>query len=100
MVNGKVYFEKRIRNNFETITFCSHGFNKDASDRKGFHTHGFDKKGNDENGFNRNKVLVCEEKIKQAIGENPWNIVYVSDNFRNKHEIMKECVESDPNAYQ
>ena len=44
--------------------------------------------------------LVCEEKIKQAIRENPWNICYVSQVIRNKYEIMKECVESDPNTYQ
>ena len=32
--------------------------------------------------------------------KNPWNIYYVSEVFRNKYEIMKECVELDPNTYR
>ena len=27
-----------------------------------------------EHGFNKNKVLACEEKVKQSLRENPWNI--------------------------
>ena len=44
--------------------------------------------------------IACEEKVKQAISENPWNIYYVSEVFRNKYEIIKEGVESDPNTFQ
>ena len=54
----------------------------------------------DENGFNRNKETSCEEKVEQDIWETPWNVFYVSGVFRNKYKITKECVESDPNAYQ
>ena len=46
------------------------------------------------------KELACEEKVKQAIRENPWNFYYVSEGFRNKYEIMKDCFESDPMIYQ
>ena len=56
--------------------------------------------GIDENGFNRNKELACEEKVKEAIRKNPWNIYYASEVFRIKYEIMKECVEADPKTYQ
>ena len=54
----------------------------------------------DKHGFIRNKELACEEKDKQAIRENPRNIYYASGVFRNKYEIMLECVESDLNTYQ
>ena len=53
-----------------------------------------------EHGFNKNKVLACEEKVKQSLRENPWNIYYASEVFRNNYETMKECVESDPNTHQ
>ena len=55
-------------------------------DRNGSNINGID-----EIGCNRSK-----EKIIQAIRENPCNIYYVSEVFRNKYEIMKDCVESDP----
>ena len=61
---------------------------------------GFNVNGIDENGFNRKNELVCDEKIKQAIRKNPWNIYYVSEVFRNKYEIVKECVKSDPKTCQ
>ena len=100
VINGKVDFEKIFQNNFKTIIYDSDGFNQDGFNRKGFDIDGFNINGIDENGFNRNKELACEEKVKQAIRENLWNIYYVSEVFRNKYEIKKECVESDPNTYQ
>ena len=100
MVNGEVYFEKIFKNNFKTLIYDLDGFNQDGFKRKGFDRDGFNINGIDKNGFNRNKDLACEEKVKQAIRGNPWNIYYVSEVFRNKYEIMKECVESDPNTYQ
>ena len=90
MVNGKVCFEKIIKNNFKIINYNLDEFIQDGFNRKGF----------DRNGLKRNKELVCEEKIKQVVIENPWKIYYVGEVFRNEYEIMKECVESDPNTYQ
>ena len=46
------------------------------------------------------KELVCKEKVKQSIRENPWNICYASEAIRSKREDMKECVEADPNTYE
>ena len=100
MVNGKVFFEKEIENNFKIINYDLDGFNQDGFNRKGFDINGFKINGIDENGFNRNKELVCEEKIKQAVRENLWIIYYVSEVFRSKNGIMKECIKSDPNTYQ
>ena len=57
-----VYFEKK--NNFRTIIYDLDGFNQDGFNRKAFDRNGFNINGIDENGFNRNKELVCEEKIK------------------------------------
>ena len=64
-------------------------------DRNGFNINGID-----EHSFNRNKELACEEKVKLSITINLRNIYYVSEVIRNKYEIMKECVESDPHTYQ
>ena len=75
--------------NFKTIIYVLNGFNQDGFNIKGFDRSGFNINGIDENGFNRNKELACEEKVKQAIRENPWKISYVSEVFRNKYEIMK-----------
>ena len=100
VVKGKVYFEKRFKNSFKTIIYDLDGFNQDGFNRKGFDRDGFNVNGIDENGFNRNKELACEEKFKQAIRENPWNVYYVSGVFRNKYEIMKKRVKSDPITYQ
>ena len=99
VVNGRVHFEKEIKKNFEIITYDLDGFNQDGFIRKGLDRNGFDINGTDENGFIRKRETVCEEKVKQAIRKNPLNIYYVSDVFRNKYEIMKECVESNPNTY-
>ena len=99
MINGKVYFEKKIENNFKTI-YDLDGFNQDGFNKKGFDRDGFIINGIDENGFNRSKELACEKKVKQAIRENPWNIYYASKVFRNEYEIMKECVEADPNTFE
>ena len=100
VVNGNFYFEKEMKNKFKIIIYDLDGFNQDGLNRKGFDRNGFTINETDENSFNRNKELVCEEKIKQAIRENPWNIYCVSEMFRNKYEIMKECVKRDPNTYQ
>ena len=54
----------------------------------------------DDHGFNRNGDLACGEKIKQSIRENPSNIYHASTEFRNKYEIMLECVKADPNTYE
>ena len=56
--------------------------------------------GIDEHGFNRNRELACEEKVKQAKRENPWDTYYASEVFRNKYQIMLKCVEADPTSYQ
>ena len=100
VVNGKVYFEKKLKHKFKTTIYDLDGFNEDGFYKKGFHRDEFNKNRTDENGFNRNKVLACEEKVKQAIRENPWNNYYASEVFRNKYKIIKECVEADPNTYQ
>ena len=100
MVNGKVYSEKKIKSNFKIIIYDSVGFNQDGFNRKRFDRNGFNKNGIDAHGFKRNGKVACEEKVKQAIRENPWNIYYASEMFRNKFEIMLESVESDPNTYQ
>ena len=76
------------------------GFNQDGFDRKKFDRNGFNINEIDENGCNKNKELVCEKKFKEAIRKVPWKIYYVSEVFRKKYEIMKECVKSDPNTYQ
>ena len=44
--------------------------------------------------------MVDEDKVKQEIRKSPWNIYYAHDKFKNTFEIMKECVELDPNTYQ
>ena len=36
LVNGKVYFEKEIENNFKKINYDLDGFNQDGFNRKGF----------------------------------------------------------------
>ena len=91
---------KKIKKIFKTIIFDLEGFNQDCFNRKEFDRDGFNISGIDEHGLNTNKELACEEKGKQSIGENPWKIYHASGEFRNKHEIMKECVKSDPNIYQ
>ena len=98
VVNCKVYFEKVIKNKF--TGYDRDGYDQDGFNRKGLKRNGFNINGIDENGYNRFKETACEEKVKQAIKENPWNIYYASEVFRKKYEIMKECVESDPYTYQ
>ena len=68
-------------------------------DRKGLDRNGFNINGVDELGSNRNGELACERKAKQSIRENPWNIYHASAEFRNKYEIMLECVKADTNTY-
>ena len=97
---GKYISKKKFKKKFKTIIYDLDGFNQDGFNRKRFDRNGFNINGIDENGFNRNKEIACEEKVRPAIRENPWNIYYVSELFRNKYEIMKEFVESDPNTYQ
>ena len=60
VVNGKVYFEKKIKINFVTIIYELDGFNQDGYDRKGFDRNGFNINGIDEHVFNRNEELACE----------------------------------------
>ena len=74
VINCKVYFEKKIENNFKTI-YDLDGFNQNGFNRKRFDRDGFNMNGIDENGFNRSKELACEKKVEQAIRENPWNIL-------------------------
>ena len=93
VVNGKVHFEEKFKNNFKTTIYDLDEFNQDGYDRKGFDRNGFNINGTDEHGFNRNKELACEEKVKQTISENPWNIYYANEEFRNKYENMKDWVE-------
>ena len=96
----KFFFEKKPKTKSKTIIYDLDGFNQDGYARKGFDKNGFNINGIGEHGFKRNKEIACEEKVKQAIRGTPRNIYYASEVFRNKHEIMKECVESDPNTYQ
>ena len=96
VVKSEVYFE----NNFKTIIYDLYGFNQDGFNRNGFDRNGFNLNGIDENGFNRNKDLFCEEKIERSLRENPWNIYYACEAIRGKYELMKECVEADPNTYE
>ena len=95
MVNGKIQFENEIKNNSEIRTYDLDGSHQDSFDRKAFDINGFNLHGSDENGNIRS-----EEKFIQAIRENPWNIYYVSEVFRNKYEFMKQCDKPDPNTYQ
>ena len=96
MINYKTYLKKNFI--FKTLIFDLDAFIQDGFNRKAFDKNGFNINGI--NGFNRIKELVCEEKIKYSIRENPWKIYYVSEVFRNKYEISKECVGLDPNTYQ
>ena len=98
--NGRVYFEKKFKNNFKTISYDLDGLNQDGFNREGFDRNEFSMNGIDEYGFNRNKELGCEEKIKQSIRKNLWNIYHASAEFRNKYDIMLECVKDDPNTYE
>ena len=91
---------KKFKKNFETIIYDLDGLNQDGFNRKGFDRNGFNINGTDEHRFSRNKALACREKVKRFIRENPWNICFANEVFRNKYEIMKECVESDSNTYQ
>ena len=95
----KYISKKKIENNFKTI-YDLDGFNQDGFHRKRFDRDGFNINGIDENGFNRSKELACEKKVKQAIRENRWNIYYANELFRNEYEIMKECVEAEPNKFE
>ena len=52
VVVGKVYFDKKFKNNFKTIIYDLDGFNQDAFNRKGFDRNGFNIDGLDEHGFN------------------------------------------------
>ena len=89
-----------LKKNFKTIIYDLDGFNLDGFNRKGFDRNGFNINGINEHGFNRNGELTCEEKVKQSMRENPWNIYHASADFRNKYEIMLECVKADPNTYE
>ena len=73
---------------YDMIGSYQGGFNKD-----GFDFHGFDKYGFIMRGFNRNKQLVDnEEKVKQAIKINPWNVLYAKDKNSDSDELKKEFV--------
>ena len=100
VVKCKVYFEKDIKQNFKIIIYDLGGFNQDGFKIRIFYRDGLLINVIGGNGFNKNKELVCEEKIKQALRETPWNIYYVCEVFRNIYEIMEECVRSNPNTYQ
>ena len=89
MVKSKVHFETKIKYNFKIIIYDLDGFNRYGFNRKRFDRNRYNINGIDNHGFNRNKEIACEEKVKQSIRENPWNIYYVSEVFRNKNEIMK-----------
>ena len=106
----KIYFEKEVRNDLKEIIYDLDGFDKEGFDRNGFKQDGFNKEGFDrfgfdingfdKDGFDRNKKLVTEDKVKKAIRKNPWNNYYALDKFKDSFEIMKECVEFEPNTYQ
>ena len=110
-----VRFEKEIRNNTSLIIYNSAGFNqygfdKEGFDKNGFNKFGFNKEGIDRDGFdkfgfnkigfNREKVLVDLDKAKKAINEDPWNIFYAVESVRDNYELIKECVENEPNTYK
>ena len=87
-----------LKKKFKTVIYDLDGFIQGGFNRKGFDGHGFSVNGIIEKGFDRNKELVCEEKVKQAIREKPWNIYYASEVIIGEYGFMKECVESDPNT--
>ena len=83
-VNEKIYFEKEFKNNFRKI-YDFDGFDYDGFKRDGSDRNGFNRKEIDENGYNRNRGIACEEKLKQAIIENPHNYQYAT--LRLKHNV-------------
>ena len=48
----------------------------------------------------RNKEMVCEEKNKRSIGENPWNVYYACEPIKSKFEILKVFLEADPDTFE
>ena len=57
MLNGKVYFEKEIKNIFRII-YDLDGLDQDGFNRKGFDKNGFNRKRVDDYGYNSHKELV------------------------------------------
>ena len=110
-----VRFEKESRNNtsiiiynssgynqygFDIEGFDKNGFNKLGFNKEGFDKDGFDKEGFNKIGFNREKVLVNVDKAKIAIKKDPWNIYYATEKVRDNYELIKECVEMEPNTFK
>ena len=40
------------------------------------------------------------DKAKIAIKKDPWNIFYAVESVRDNYELIKECVEMEPNTYK
>ena len=87
LVNDKVQFEKKIKNNFR-IVFDLDGFDQDGFNRKAFDRKGFNRKGIDEYGYNSNKELDFKEKLKQAIRENPNTYQYATLNLKHNVDLV------------
>ena len=75
-------------------------YNYSGYNQYGFDIEGFDREGFDKEGFNREKVLVNIDKAKKAIKKDPWNIFYAVESLRDNYELVKECVEMEPNTYK
>ena len=115
-INGNIVrFEKQCKYKILITKYDSHGFDSDGFDingfdengfnKLGFNKEGFDKNGFDENGFNkigfnREKVLVDIDKTRKATKEDCWNIFYAIESVRDNYELIKECVENEPNTYE
>ena len=97
--NNTIKLEKECRNNTSLITYDSQGYNQYGFDIKGFDKDGFDKFGFDKDGFNRDKVLVDIDKTKKAIKVTYWNIYYAVESVRDNYDLIKECIENEPNTY-
>ena len=97
--NNTIKLEKECRNNTSLITYDSQGYNQYGFDIKGFDKDGFDKFGFDKDGFNRDKVLVDIDKTKKAINVSYWNIYYAVESIKDNYDLIKECIENEPNTY-
>ena len=95
-----VRFKKQSRNNTYLSVYNSSGYDQYGFDIEGFDINGFDKLGFNKDGFNKDKVLIDVDKAKKAISKNPWNIYYANEIVRDNYELIKECIEMEPDTYK
>ena len=75
------------------------GFDQDGFNRKGFDNNRFNIKGINEKGYSRNKELACEEKLKQAIRENPKTYQYANLRFKQNVDLAISFLEQGGSFY-